>query len=480
MKRARPAIAYLHSAILITSLVLVARASPAQEAQHQHGQHPGQPPGQPAEAKKKEESQPPQKSTHDHTAAADMSSAHDHESMESDTAVAGAGSGTSWQPATTPAHMWHWNAGDWQLMLHGEARVGVNSQGGPRGITKFESQNWIMPMAQRPLGKGTLQLRSMFSLEPLTFSGQGSPELFQTGEVYKGQPIIDAQHPHDLIMELSAQYSIPVGERAGFFGYVGYPGEPALGPVAFMHRASASENPTAPLAHHLQDSTHISFGVATGGFTYRWFKIEGSVFNGREPDDKRYGFESGPWDSSSGRVTFAPTRNWTAQFSYGFLRDPEALHKGITRRMTASIQYNRPFDRGNWATAAIWGRNREEHEGVLDRLNGYTFESTVNFLDRNYLYTRLELVDRKELLREEDLDRLGLDEHADPLFRVGAYTFGGVRDLWNTNSFSIGVGADLTFYSKPGQLDPIYGSNPVSYKIFLRLRPGRAMGGHGH
>ncbi|HZG54497.1 MAG TPA: hypothetical protein VEZ40_20515, partial [Pyrinomonadaceae bacterium] len=194
------------------------------------------------------------------------------------------GSGTAWQPATTPMYMTHKFYGDWLFMFHGEAKVGVNAQGGLRGVTKFESQNWIMPMAYRRVGAGTLQLRAMLSLEPLTFSGAGSPQLFQTGEVYKGEPIIDAQHPHDLFMELSAQYTVPVGERATWYAYFGFPGEPALGPVAFMHRASASENPTAPLTHHLQDSTHISFGVFTTGFTYRWFKHEGSLFNGREPD----------------------------------------------------------------------------------------------------------------------------------------------------------------------------------------------------
>jgi hypothetical protein len=455
---------------------LVAAGARVSSAQHQHGQQPAQP----APDLQKKESKPGEKPPHEHGSPSETPEEHAHASMGSDSTAASPGSGTSWQPATTPAHMWHFNAGDWQLMLHGEAKLGANSQGGPRGVTKFESQNWIMPMALTRLGKGTLQLRAMFSLEPLTFSGAGSPELFQTGEVYKGQPIVDAQHPHDLIMELSAQYTNRIGERGGFFAYIGYPGEPALGPVAFTHRASASENPSAPLAHHLQDSTHISFGVATAGFTYRWFKVEGSVFNGREPDDKRYGFETGRWDSRSGRVTFAPNGNWVAQISYGFLRDPETLHKGDTRRMTASIQHNKPIARGNWATSAIWGRNREEHDGVRDRLNGYTLESTINFLDRNYLYTRLELVDRKALLREDDLRRLGLDEHADPQFRIGAYTFGGARDFWNTEAFSIAIGGDLTFYSKPDQLDLIYGRNPVSYKIFLRFRPGRSKGGHSH
>ena len=392
------------------------------------------------------------------------------------------GSGTAWQPATTPMYMTHKSHGDWLFMFHYEMKLGVNAQGGARGITKFESQNWIMPMAYRRVGAGTLQLRAMLSLEPLTFSGAGSPQLFQTGEVYQGRPIVDAQHPHDLFMELSAQYTVPVGERATWFTYFGFPGEPALGPVAFMHRASASENPTAPLTHHLQDSTHIAFGVLTTGITYRWFKLEGSIFNGREPDERRYNFEAHPFNSRAARLSFAPNKNWAFQVSHGFLRNPEQLHEGDVRRTTASAQYNRSFTRGNLATAFIWGRNHESHDGQIFNLNGYTFETTANFLARNYLYTRLELVDKTGILSHEEEDRLGFAHDSHPQFRIGAYTFGYVRDVWNTKNLSVGVGGDFTFYSKPAILDSVYGDNPKSYKFFIRLRPGRMkMDGHsGH
>ena len=204
---------------------------------------------------------------------------------------------------------------------------------------KKRSRAWFMPMAFRKVGPGTLQLRAMFSFEPFTFPPGGSPLLFQTGETYKGQGLIDRQHPHDLFMELSAQYTVPIGDRATWFAYLGYPGEPALGP-AFMHRASASENASAPLSHHLQDSTHISFGVFTSGFTYRWFKVEGSVFNGREPGENRYNFEAHPWNSRSARLSFAPNSDWSMQVSHGLLRDPEALEPGDVRRTTASVSYN--------------------------------------------------------------------------------------------------------------------------------------------
>src|SRR2546423_222806 len=383
------------------------------------------------------------------------------------------GSGTSWQPSSAPMYMQHWNKNDWLLMFHYNVFIDVNHQGGPRGVTKFESANWFMPMAYHKLGKGTLQLRGMFSAEPFTFPPGGSPLLFQTGETYKGQLLIDRQHPHDLFMELSAQYTLPLGERATWFTYFGYPGEPALGPVAFMHRASASENPSATLTHHLQDSTHISFGVFTTGFTYRWFKLEGSIFNGREPDENRYNFDAHKWNSRSARLSVMPNKNWTAQVSYGFLRSPENQEPNLdVRRATASLQYNRPFNRGNWASALIWGRNHLSGPGEIHNLNGYTAESTVNFLDKDYFYTRLELVDKDDLLRAADRTKLGITQ-THPSFRIGAYTFGGARDVWNTDKVSVAIGSDITFHSKPAILDRIYGDNPVSWKLFLRLRPAK-------
>jgi hypothetical protein len=383
------------------------------------------------------------------------------------------GSGTSWQPSSGPMYMHHWSKDEWLLMFHYNFLAGVNRQGGPRGVTKFDSANWFMPMAYHKLGKGTLQLRGMFSAEPFSFAPGGSPLLFQTGETYKGEPLIDRQHPHDLFMEMSAQYTLPLGERGTWFTYFGYPGEPALGPVAFPHRASASENPSATLGHHLQDSTHISFGVLTTGFTYRWFKLEGSIFNGREPDENRYDFDAHKWNSRSARLWFMPNRNWAFQVSHGFLRSPEGQHADTDiRRTTASVQYNRSFDRGNWASAFVWGRNHLSEPGETRNLNAYTAESTVQFLDKNYVYTRLELVDKDELLRPSDQAFLGITDHH-PAFRIGAYTFGGVRDVWTSDTVQFGIGSDLTFYSKPTILDALYGNNPVSWKLFFRIRPGK-------
>ena len=267
-----------------------------------------------------------------------------------------ASSGTGWQPAATPGHLWMKSLGGWDLMAHGVVFVDYNQQGGPRGAGKAESVNWLMLMEQHPVGRGTILFRQMFSAESLTSPHPGFPELFQTGETYHGQPLVDHQHPHNVFAELSLYYTRPLTDKISWLFYGGPVGEPALGPVAFMHRASAAELPMAPLSHHLQDSTHTSFGVVTTGLIVDRLKIEGSLFNGREPNEQRYGIQLAALDSWSARLSIAPSPRWTTQYSYGRLEHPEALEPGSERRQSASIEYVRPFDHGSWATSAIWGR----------------------------------------------------------------------------------------------------------------------------
>jgi hypothetical protein len=373
-------------------------------------------------------------------------------------------SGTRWQPASTTNPSWMRLEGAWDLMAHGVIFVDYNQQGGPRGEGKAESVNWLMLMEQHKLWGGGILSREMFSAESLTSPHPGFPELFQTGETYHSRPLVDHQHPHNVFSELSLLYTIRIRslarEKASWLFYGAVAGEPALGPVVYMHRASASELPMAPLSHHLQDSTHISFGVLTTGFDISRLRLEGSVFNGREPDEKRYAIQFAPLDSWSTRISVAPLRNWTAQYSYGRLEKPEALEPGSQSRQTASVEYVRLFVKGSWATSAVWGRVHK----VFDdhHLNSYLLETTLNFKSRNYAFSRLELVDKDELFPDNPLL---------PNFRIGAYTFGGSRDLIESTFWKIAMGADLTFYSKPAILDSTYGTNPISFQIFIRVRP---------
>lgn len=375
-------------------------------------------------------------------------------------------SGTGWQPAATPSHQWMKSAAGWDLMAHGALFLDYTQAGGPRGAGKADSVNWLMLMEQHPLGKGSLLFRQMFSAESLTAPHPGFPQLFQTGETYHGEPLIDHQHPHNVFAELSLTYTRPLTDRISWLFYGGPAAEPALGPVAFMHRASAAELPMAPLSHHFQDSTHTAFGVVTTGLIVDRVKIEGSVFNGREPNEQRYGIQLAALDSWSARVSVAPSRNWTAQYSYGRLEHPEALEPGSERRQTASIHHVLPFSQGSWASSFVWGRKHKELESR--NLNSFLLESTVNFSTRNYAFTRLELVDKDELFPDNP-------EH--PSFRIGAYTLGGARDLVRSRLWQMSLGADVTFYSKPDALRATYGNNPVSFQVFLRFRPA-ASGDH--
>jgi hypothetical protein len=481
---------------VIAGMLSIAVNVPAQHAEHpqkpvqtqaQHEGHKPQPPSKPdrkPDSQHQQHQQTRQTAETTHDASKHDRTGHDMSSMMN-TVTGGPfmsmhaiGSGTSLLPASTPGHMWMWMKSDWMLMLHTEVKAGFNHQGGPRGVNKAESQNWFMLMAERPAGGGRLMLRGMVSAEGLTAASGVFPQLFQTGETFKGRPVVDAQHPHDLFMELAASYTLPLSERLSLTVYGGPVGEPALGPVAFMHRSSASENPAAPLSHHLQDSTHIAHGVFTTGVTAWRFRVEGSIFRGAEPDENRATIDLGKLDSYSGRITFTPTPNWAMQISHGRLINPEAAEPGNITRTTASVSHNRAWDDGNLATTLVWGRNREETR----ILNGYLLESTINFRDRNYLYTRMELLDREDDLLEENIfGRQGLVPAGDgeqgaefePTFRVAAFTFGGVRDVVAHSKFRLGIGGDVTFYRVPDELKPIYGSSPTSFHVFVRFRPGR-------
>ncbi len=376
--------------------------------------------------------------------------------------------GTDAQPISIPTEMLMTQKGSWTFMFHGEAFLADIQQTGPRGRDKLFSTNWIMPMAQRKLGHGTLTLRTMLSLEPATISRRRYPELFQQGETAYGRPIADGQHPHDLFMELSALYDYRLTEKTLLSFYYAPMGDPAMGPVAYPHRASASENPLAPLGHHLQDSTHIASNVVTLGLTYRNVRVEASGFHGREPDEHRWNIDPGKLDSWATRFTLAPGANWTLQYSIAQLHSPEAAApEDNVRRMTASVMHNRPLHRGNWSSLVLWGRNQSLLDGNVG--NSYLLESTLKFLSRNTAWTRIESADRtNELLLGENPLPPGFSERY--FARVQAYTAGYDREVGHIPHLSTALGGQFTWYGVPEALRPTYGSHPVGAILFLRLR----------
>jgi hypothetical protein len=377
--------------------------------------------------------------------------------------------GTSAQPNSTSEPMIMRSRGKWMFMFHGAAFLNALQQSGPRGYDKVFSTNWFMPMVQRQIGRGELTLRTMISLEPATVTHRFYPLLFQQGETAFAKPINDGQHPHDFIMELAALYDLRLGEKALLSFYAAPVGDPAMGPSAYAHRASAAENPVASLGHHLQDSTHIADDVVTGGLAFHNARIEFSGFHGREPDEFRWDNDSGAIDSWSTRLTVQPGQNWSAQYSFAHLASPEQLHPADdVQRMTASASYNRSFTKGSWASTLVWGRNRTLQSGQIT--NGYLAESTLRFAEHNHVWTRIESADRtSELLLGKQAEPPGFEEQF--LARIQAYTAGYDHDVPLVPRLSTALGAQVTFYGKPDFLTPIYGQHPVGVILFIRVRP---------
>jgi len=378
------------------------------------------------------------------------------------------GSGTGWNPDASPMYMWMRSSAKTDWMFHGSLFLRYTNQdifsAGSRGAIKFDAPNWFMAMMNRKIGdKGLLNATVMMSLDPLTEGGNGYPLLFQSGETWNGQRLVDRQHPHDLFSGLSVAYTHMLNKHIDLFGYFGYPGEPALGATTFMHRVSAMNNPDAPLGHHWQDATHITFGVGTLGIRYKTFKAEGSIFTGREPDEDRYDFDKATFDSYSYRLSFNPTANWAIQFSQGFIKSPEALEPGEdVTRTTASVLYAGKLNQGDhFSAAAIWGLN---DNGPDHKEHSFLLEGNYQFL-KNAVYSRYEYIQKSK--EELDLDNGFPDRN----FNIHAFTVGYNRQLLNFKSIDLMAGSQFTINGVDKDLQDLYGKTPVGFEIYLQVRP---------
>ena len=425
----------------VVSFVLVTALAFAQDHQHP----PAKQPAQGAEHQ------------HEHGAAASLFSHRD-------------ASGTSWLPANTEMYGLHGRAGAWELMGHGNVFLQFLHEAANehRGASQAGSINWVMGMARREVGAGRLGLRGMFSLEPATIGGCGYPDLLATGEQCDGDSIHDRQHQHDFLMEIAGEYDRPLHGSLRWQLYAGLAGEPALGPVAYPHRLSAMPNPLAPIAHHWLDASHITFGVVTTGvFTRRW-KVEASLFNGREPDEKRWGLDLAALDSLSGRISFAPSDDVLLQVSAGHLNEAEPGEGGLPRvdvdRVTASVTYHRRAGGQNlWASTLAWGRNEETGVGS----HALLLESSLTRGERDVWFGRFELAGKSA----HDLHIHELDEH--DLLTVGKLQAGYTRYLASAAGLRLGVGGHLSAGFVPETIEPHYGSRSnLGIGFFLTLRPG--------
>jgi len=377
------------------------------------------------------------------------------------------GSGTGWLPDASPMYGYMVHSKKWMYMFHGNIFIRYNNQDignkGTRGDSKVDAPNWFMAMGQRRVGmKGLFHFNAMLSLDPI-FGGDGYPLLFQTGEAFEGKPLVDRQHPHDLFSELSVAYTQSFTKDFDAFVYFGYPGEPALGPVAFMHRPSSLNNPDATLGHHWSDATHITFGVATIGFRYKIFKLDGSLFTGREPNEQRYDFDKPRFDSYSYRLTANPCRTLSMQVSKAFINSPEELNPDEDiDRTTASVTHVLPMSGENHFLTSnfVWGYN---DSGPDHKENSFTLESNLQ-LDRLAVYGKYENV-------EKSTEELSLDLEVHKIFNISALTLGVNYTILRQANTNFAIGAQGSLFKADATLDPIYGKNPMSAEVYLRISP---------
>ena len=386
-------------------------------------------------------------------------------------------SGTSWAPDSTPMYSkMKMNEDGSMWMFMGTAFLRYTNIGSSRdvsasgkgGRSRVDAPTMFMAMYSKPINeKSQIGFRGMFSLDPIIQRGYGYPLLYQSGEQFRGRPIHDRQHPHDLFSELAVTYSYKFDEKKSFYLYAGYPGEPALGPPMYLHRTSGMNNPDAPIGHHWQDATHITYGVVTAGFSFGKAKIEASAFNGTEPNENRYNFDKPRLNSFSGRFSFNPTKNWAFQISHGYLKNPEPLEPEIRilRKTTASAIYNKSYDENhNWASTFVLGQNHANGEST----NSVLFESNYDFF-KNAVFGRVETVQKTG----HDLVLNHADE--DKVFRVNTFSIGYIRDLIQGKGIDVGIGSMVTLNTNPSTLTPYYGGTTHGgWQIFMRFRPSKA------
>jgi len=374
------------------------------------------------------------------------------------------GSGTSWLPDDSLSHAGRTLGAGWMLMIHGQAFVQFIHAGSDRGDDQFGSVNWIMATVERPWAGGQFQVRGMFSAEAATVGRCGYPSLLQSGEVCRGEALHDRQHPHDVFMEVAADYRRAISKAVAFELYGGAAGDPALGPTAFAHRPSAMTNPFGPISHHWLDSSHISFGVVTGGLYGRTWKAEASAFNGREPDDTRWTIDLAALDSYSGRLSLMPSPQWAVQISAGHLTSAESHAEGTHEdvdRITASATYHRLTRDRLWATTVAWGQNRER-DGAT---NAVLLETALDVSVRDSLFARADVVQKTAA----DLALAG-----DERFLVQKYQAGYTRWFARLTGIEAGLGASAGLALVPQGLESAYGRRVAGeFSVFLNIRAAR-------
>jgi hypothetical protein len=385
-------------------------------------------------------------------------------------------SGTAWLPGAAPQRGYHTTLGSWAVMVHGSVFVQFVRAFGTRGDYQLGSVNWFMADARRPLAAGTVGVRLMASAEVLTVTERGYPQLLQVAEPYRGETLNDRMHPHELLSEAAVTYERGVAGNLRASLYLAAVGEPALGPVAYMHRPSAADEPAAPLGHHAEDGAHTTFGVATFGLFTRRARFEGSVFNGAHPDDVRTNLDyaGARLNSYAARLTVNPSAQWSVAGSAGYIAASGGSHAhGALHRYGLALLHSAPRGGGGgtWSTALIWGANVPTDTRRV--LHALLLESDFELDRQNVIFGRVEYVRRTA----QDLALVG---SVSPELDVGAVSLGYVREVWSVGRTSARLGLQGKAHLIPEELRLFYGSRtPLALTAYLQILPPLVMASLG-
>jgi hypothetical protein len=265
--------------------------------------------------------------------------------------------GTSRAPETSPIDALEARRGPWTFSFHENLFLSAGR------IPNGESPSWLMFAAgYRGLG-AELSTRTVLQIVPLSVL-----EL--------------REERHELFTELAISHRLELAEGVALQLYGGPAGEPALGPQAYTHRASAIGDPFAPRIRDHFDATRVSHGVVTAGVSIPAMSIEGSWFNGRARDGDPYDLDLRTPDSCSARVTYLPLATLSLQTSYGYLGEAK-LH-----RVTTSVSHAIPLLRGSSSAMLAWSRNLRAGEPASDAL---LVESNFALDEHHAVFGRVEL-----------------------------------------------------------------------------------------
>lgn len=275
----------------------------------------------------------------------------------------------------------------------------------------------------------------------------------------KADELIFGTRPADVTLS----YVLPQQRRGTVFGYVGIPGEPAMGPPpSGMRQAAGLDRPDAHLYRIWSNAHDGGVNVFTVGYTWRDVTVERSTFSRKEDGEmRRPNGESLKLDSRSVRLSYKPSPLWTVQLSRGSLSGLDQLVPNAdVRRTSISATYREDFKGGYWQTTLAWGRNsRKLHEST----SGYLLESSLRLEGEHVLFGRVEQVGSDELTQENELYRARM-------FKLNKVSVGYFHDMRGTGPAKIDVGVLASRHLVPAEMTDQYGKNPISYLMFLRLK----------